>query len=102
MCNALAIQLPPPARDEMMWYSGVLLILSINSTRSYQHAWDVKRSQLSFNCGCQMCEISWYLRNMFSCRILSMHVIECLILRTLLAPEGGVGGEFGVFVLLPP
>ena len=28
-----------------------------------------------------------------------MHVNECLILRTLLAPEGGVGGEFGVFVL---
>ena len=31
-----------------------------------------------------------------------MHVIKCPILRTLLAPEGGVAGEFGVFVLLPP
>ena len=37
-------KLSPLSKEEMMRYIGVLLLLSLNSTRNYRKAWDTKSS----------------------------------------------------------
>ena len=73
-------QLYTLTKEEMLRYLGVLVLLSVNSVRSYRQVWNPKSSQVGtlygyINISCLVCNITLYSFTVMSCSFALQFVI---------------------------